>query len=74
MSVQRRQLLQTLSYAFGSSFIPLRNQFTIAAQNPAQAASPAPSAKAAAKQESGGTEMEKVVGIGGFFDSLELGV
>jgi predicted enzyme related to lactoylglutathione lyase len=39
----------------------------MAAQNPAQAASPAPPAKAAAKSESGGTEMEKVAGIGGLF-------
>jgi glyoxylase I family protein len=37
----------------------------MAAQNAAQAASPAPPAKAAL--ESGGSEMEKVAGIGGFF-------
>jgi len=37
------------------------------AQNPAQPASPAPPAKADAKDESGGTKMEKVAGIGGFF-------
>ena len=37
------------------------------AQNPTQPTSPAPSAKAAAKNESGGTEMEKVAGIGGLF-------
>ncbi len=67
MSVQRSQLLQILSYAFGSSVIPLRNQFAIAAQNPAQPASPATPAKATAKQELGGTEMEKVAGIGGLF-------
>ena len=67
MSVQRRQLLQVLSYAFGSSIIPLQNQFAIAAQNPAQPASPATPAQATAKQELGGTETEKVTGIGGFF-------
>ena len=67
MSFERRQLLQVLSYAFGSSFILPRNQLAIAAQNPAQPASPAPPAKAAAKEESGGTQMEKVAGIGGFF-------
>jgi len=67
MSFQRRQLLQILSYAFGSSFILLRNKFTMAAQNSAQPASPASPAKAAAKHELGGTEMEKVAGIGGLF-------
>src|SRR5689334_12429926 len=67
MSVQRRQLLQILSYVFGSSIIPLRNQFAIAAQNPAQPAGPATPAKASAKQEQGGAKMEKVAGIGGLF-------
>jgi len=66
MSLQRRQLLQVLSYAFGSSFILPQNELAMPAQNPAQPASPAP-AKAAAKHESGGTEMEKVAGIGGLF-------
>jgi glyoxylase I family protein len=60
MSVQRRQLLQISFYALGSSVIPLRNQFAIAAQNPAQPASPAAPAKP-------GTEREKVSGIGGLF-------
>jgi len=67
MSFRRRQLLQILSYAFGSSFILPRNEFVMAAQNPAQPASPAPPAKADAKDESGGTKMEKVAGIGGLF-------
>ena len=67
MSIQRRQLLQTLSYAFGAAFILPRNELTMAAQNAAQPASPAPPAKAAAKQEPGGTQMEKVAGIGGLF-------
>jgi predicted enzyme related to lactoylglutathione lyase len=67
MSFQRRQLLQILSYAFGSSFILPQIELAMAAQNPAQPASPAPPAKAAAKHESGGTEMEKVAGIGGLF-------
>jgi glyoxylase I family protein len=49
----------------GASFILPRNEFAMAAQNAAQAASPAPPAKAAL--ESGGSEMEKVAGIGGFF-------
>ncbi|HXW15018.1 MAG TPA: VOC family protein [Terriglobia bacterium] len=67
MSLPRRQLLQSLSYAVGANFILPRNQFAMAAQNPAQAATPAPPAKAVAKHESGGTEMEKVAGIGGLF-------
>jgi predicted enzyme related to lactoylglutathione lyase len=67
MSFRRRQILQILSYAFGSSFILRRNEFVMAAQNPAQPASPAPPAKADAKDESGGTKMEKVAGIGGLF-------
>src|SRR5579864_6489711 len=67
MSFPRRQLLQILSYAFGSSFILLRNEFAMATQNPAQPASHAQPAKTAAKDELGGTRMEKVVGIGGLF-------
>src|SRR5579863_4526748 len=67
MSFQRRQLLQSLSYAFGFRFILPRNEFAMAAQNSARPASPAPPAQAAAGHESGGTEMEKVTGIGGFF-------
>jgi glyoxylase I family protein len=67
MSIQRRQLLQILSYAFGSSVIAMRNEFAIAAQNSAQPASPAAPAKAATTNESGGTQMEKVAGIGGLF-------
>jgi predicted enzyme related to lactoylglutathione lyase len=39
----------------------------MAAQNPAQPATPAPPAKAPAKDESGRTATEKVVGIGGLF-------
>jgi glyoxylase I family protein len=67
MSFQRRRLLQILSSAFGVSFILPRNEFAMSVQNPAQPASPAPPAKAASGHESGGTEMEKVAGIGGFF-------
>jgi glyoxylase I family protein len=67
LSFQRRQLLQILSYAFGSGFILRRNEFAMAAQNSAQPSSPAPPAKVAAKHEPGGTEMEKVAGIGGLF-------
>ncbi len=67
MAIQRRRLLQMLSYALGSSVIPLRNRFAIAAQNPAPPASSAAPAGAAVKQELGGTKMEKVAGIGGLF-------
>lgn len=64
MSFQRRRLLQILSYAFGSSFVLPRNDLARAAQ----AANPAPPpAKTAAPQESSGTAIEKVAGIGGFF-------
>jgi glyoxylase I family protein len=67
MRFQRRQFLQVLSYAFGSSFILPQNELAMAAQNPAQTANPVPPAQAAAKHESKGTEMEKVAGIGGLF-------
>jgi|SRR5579862_809667 len=67
MAVPRRQMLQILSYALGSSVIPLQNQFAIAAQNAAASASPAASPDATAKPELKGTEMEKVAGIGGLF-------
>ena len=67
MSFQRRQLLQILSYTCGASFILPKNKLAVSAQNPAQPASPAPPGKAAAKHELGGTEMEKVAGIGGLF-------
>jgi glyoxylase I family protein len=67
MSFPRRQVLQTLSYVFGFSFIPPRAEFAMAAQNPAQSASPAAPAQAAAGHEAAGAEMEKVTGIGGFF-------
>src|SRR5215471_5174207 len=67
MSFPRRQLLQIFSYGFGASFILPQNELATAAQNLAQAASPDPPAKEAAKYESGETQMEKVAGIGGLF-------
>ena len=67
MSVPRRQLLQFLSFTFGSSFVPFRNKFAMAAQSSAQSASPAPQAKEAAKHPLGGPPMEKVAGVGGLF-------
>lgn len=67
MSIRRRQLLQMLSYTLGSSFVLFRNELGTAAPAPAQAASAVPRAKGAAEHEAGGTEMEKVAGIGGLF-------
>jgi len=67
MSWRRRQLLQILPYAFGSSFFLSRNELALAGENSAQSPSPAPPDKTAAKHESGGTKLEKVAGIGGFF-------
>jgi glyoxylase I family protein len=68
MHFQRRQLLRTLSFAFGSSFIVSRNQLGIAAQTTTQPkVSPPPAAAAVRDGIAGGTEMEKVTGIGGFF-------
>ena len=64
----RRQLLRTLSFAFGSSFILSRNQLGIAAQAATQPkVSPPPAGAAVRDGIAGGTEIEKVTGIGGFF-------
>ena len=68
MLFPRRRLLQTLSCAFGSSFILGRNQLAIAAQTPVQPkTSPLPARAGVRDGTAGGTEMEKVTGIGGFF-------
>jgi glyoxylase I family protein len=68
MRFERRQLLRTLSFAFGSSFIFSRNQLGIAAQTTTQPkVSPPPKGDAVRDAIAGGTEMEKVTGIGGFF-------
>jgi len=48
MTFPRRQLLQLLSYAFGSSVILPRIELPLAAQNPAAPATPAPPATPAA--------------------------
>ena len=64
----RRRLLRTLSFAFGSSFILGRNQLAIAAQTAVQPkTSTLPVGAAVRDAIAGGTEMEKVSGIGGFF-------
>ena len=80
MSFDRRQLLRTLSVAFGSSFLFARNKLGIVTQTAAQTAtqtaaqsaaqpkvSPAAAGAAVHNGIAGGTEMEKVTGIGGFF-------
>lgn len=65
--MQRRQLLQGLSVAFGAGLILPQNELAIRAQNSAQAPAEQMSSAAAAKPESGETKMEKVAGIGGLF-------
>jgi hypothetical protein len=68
MRFQRRQVLRTLSFAFGSGFIWSRNQLGIAAQTATEPNVSPPLAEAAVRDGiAGGTEMEKVTGIGGFF-------
>jgi glyoxylase I family protein len=68
MRFQRRQLLQTLSFAFGSSFILNRNQLGFAAQTATQPKASSPAAVSAVRDGiAAPTEMEKVTGIGGFF-------
>ena len=67
MSFQRRQFVQILSYAVGSSLILPQSELAMASQNPAPPSGPAPPGTAVAKNESKGTEMEKVAGIGGLF-------
>lgn len=71
MKLRRRQLLQTLPYAAGASFILSHGEFAVAAQNSAQATSgstsPPSPAKSDSRDESKGTKMEKVAGIGGLF-------
>src|SRR5271154_4161919 len=62
MRFPRRQLLRTLSFVFGSSVVLSRKQLGLAAQTDV---SPKPSPSPAGI--AGGTEMEKVTGIGGFF-------
>jgi predicted enzyme related to lactoylglutathione lyase len=64
----RRQLLRTLSIAFGSSFILGRNQLGVAAPAGVQPMlSPQPSGAAGGHGPSEETEKEKVTGIGGLF-------
>jgi len=59
MGFQRRQLLQILSHAFGSSFILLRNKFAMAAQNSAPVQSQ--------KRKTTMSQQGRILGIGGIF-------
>jgi len=63
----RRQLLRTLSFAFGSSFILSGKQLGLAAQTATQPKVSPPAGAAVRDGIAGGTEIEKVTGIGGFF-------
>jgi glyoxylase I family protein len=68
MHFQRRQLLRTLSFAFGSSFILSGKQLGLAAQTAVSPKlSPSPAGAAVRDGIAGGMDMEKVTGIGGFF-------
>jgi glyoxylase I family protein len=64
----RRQLLRTLSFSFGSSFILGRNQLGKVAQTATQPkVSRSPAGATDRDGIAGGTEIERVTGIGGFF-------
>ena len=67
MSFPRRHFLRIVSCVFGSSFIFPAKEFALTGQDAAQPARPAPPSRADANAARGGTEMEKVVGIGGLF-------
>ncbi|HET7106742.1 MAG TPA: VOC family protein [Candidatus Acidoferrum sp.] len=60
----RRQLLRTVSLAFGSSLILGRNYIGMAAE---PEISPSPAGGSVRDEMAGETEIEKVTGIGGFF-------
>jgi len=67
MSVERRQLLRTLSFAFGSCFALLQNEFANAAKKPTQQAGSVLPAARSDEHEPEGAKMERVAGIGGLF-------
>jgi len=62
----RRQLLRTVSFAFGSTFILRRNQLGILAQTATQPVI-SPPLRGPLFVMGSREEMEKVMGIGGFF-------
>src|SRR5580704_6582486 len=68
MFFPRRQLLQTLSFAFGSSFLLSGNQLGLASEQvPQPSTNPKLPPPVAHDGITGATGMEKVTGIGGFF-------
>jgi len=68
MRFHRRQILRTLSFAFGSGFIFSRVPPGIAAQTGTQPMSSSPAGETViSKEVATGAEMEKVTGIGGLF-------
>jgi glyoxylase I family protein len=67
MLFQRRQLLRIISFACGSNFFLSRNQLGLAAQTAIPPQTSPPAGAAAKRGFAGGTEMEKVTGIGGLF-------
>ena len=68
MRFHRRQLLRTLSFAFGSSFILSRDRLALAAQTGTQPMTSPPAAGTVVRNGvASGAEMENVTGIGGLF-------
>ena len=68
MHFERRQMLRTLSFAFSASFVSMPDQLDMATQTAAAPnISPSPDGVAVRDGIAGGTQMEKVTGIGGFF-------
>ena len=68
MGFQRRQLLRSLSFAFGSSLLWSRNQLGFAAQTDLKPKVSPPVAGGTVHDGiAGGMKMEKVIGIGGLF-------
>jgi glyoxylase I family protein len=68
MRFHRRQLLRTLSFAVGSSFILSRDRLGVVAQTGTQPTTSSPATGAVVKKGvATGAEMEKVTGIGGLF-------
>jgi predicted enzyme related to lactoylglutathione lyase len=68
MRFQRRELLRLLSSAFGSGLLLSRSEFGMAAPTATQSMLfSSPAGAAAGHGLAGGTEMEKVTGIGGLF-------
>jgi glyoxylase I family protein len=68
MRFQRRDLLKSLSFVFGASFVSQRGKAATASGPTGQPIHiPSPAGSPARSDFIGDTEMEKVTGIGGFF-------